>query len=97
MTDNHKHLANTYIEIPKVTVAEWYREGQKTSLGLPENVREMFITKFLKVREESWRFIERMKNTQNDNDLNWSDKLIEKDKRIKELEAQVENLKMKVK
>lgn len=95
--DNHKHLANTLIEIPKDTVAEWVKEAHRVYANYPESVKANCIELFLKACQSCWRSTERMKITQNENDLNWSDKLIEKDKRIAELEAQVESLKMRVK
>lgn len=91
-----KHLENTLIEIPKDTIALWVKDAQQSSMNLYNRVELRHVETYLKLKTDGWRLAERMKNAWNENYLIIADSLDEKDKRILELENQVEMLKRQI-
>lgn len=84
MSDNHKHLANTLIEIPKETVSKWMADAQKRSIDKWGRVESEYVEMYLELKTETFRIIERNKNSQAelvesyDKTIKLQDKLIEK-------------------
>ena len=64
MSDNHKHLANTLIEIPMETIAQWNREAQDYSVEREGRVLSSIVERDMKWRNDIFRLIERFKNDQ---------------------------------
>jgi len=64
MNNEHKHLANTLIEIPKETIQQWNLEAQKYSMEHYNRVESAIVELYMKLKTETFRIIERNKNTQ---------------------------------
>jgi len=64
MKDNHKHLANTLIEIPKSTIQQWNKEAQDYSVEREGRVLSSIVERDMKWRNDIFRLIERFKNDQ---------------------------------
>ena len=64
MKDNNKHLANTLIEIPKETIQQWNIEAQKYSMEHYNRVESAVVELYMKLKTDTFRIIERNKNSQ---------------------------------
>ena len=62
--DNHKHLANTLIEIPMETIGQWNRDAQKYSMEHYNRVESAVVELYMKLKTDTFRIIERNKNSQ---------------------------------
>jgi len=79
MKDEHKHLENTYVEIPKDTVANWFKEAQEGSMRCYNRIDSKYCETYLQLRTEGWRTAERTKNAFNEMFIEMSKKLDKKD------------------
>jgi hypothetical protein len=59
MSDNHKHLANTLIEIPIDTIARWNKDAQDYSMERFHRVQSAVVELYMKLSTDKWRADER--------------------------------------
>jgi len=95
--NEHKHLANTLIEIPKETIQQWNLEAQKYSMEHYNRVESAVVELYMKLKTDTFRIIERNKNSQAELVENYTITIGLQEKLIIALKTQVEQLKMQIK
>jgi len=95
---------NELKEIPKDTIAEWFKEAQKSSMDNYNRIDSRYCEMYLQLKTEGWRIAERNKDTTNELILEFSElKKIDNElitlykERISQLELQIKQLKMQIK
>jgi len=74
---------NTLKEIPKDTIAEWFKEAQKSSMDNYNRIDSRYCEMYLQLRTEGWRIAERNKDAFNEMYLNLSKQIEGLKKQIK--------------
>ena len=87
--DNHKHLANTLIEIPKETIQQWNIEAQKYSMEHYNRVESAIVELYMKLKTDTFRIIERNKNSQAELVIGYTKIISERQDIIEKLKRQI--------